>query len=156
MGNVLNRVTKEYLKSVNTPDYNPEEWVINPSLPEGIEQKFIKIVDNIAMEMSEEEKNQILDEEREAVENTKEYVYSTGYFDHDTQITLKATEDAQTKFTKMVTLLNTALMVGAINSNTPQYFFDINDELKQLTTGEFLGLMIRYGLWAQQVFVNYE
>jgi len=32
MANVLNRITKEYRVSVNTPDYSESEWVINPNL----------------------------------------------------------------------------------------------------------------------------
>jgi len=32
MANVLNRKTKEYLISVNTPDYSQEDWIINPNL----------------------------------------------------------------------------------------------------------------------------
>lgn len=32
MANVLNRVTKEYLVSVNTPEYDPSVWIINPDM----------------------------------------------------------------------------------------------------------------------------
>jgi hypothetical protein len=32
MANVLNRETKLYLESVNTPEYDPAEWLINPDL----------------------------------------------------------------------------------------------------------------------------
>jgi hypothetical protein len=32
MANVLNRTTNEYLLSVNTPDYDPASWIINPDL----------------------------------------------------------------------------------------------------------------------------
>ena len=37
MSNVLNRITKEYKLSVNTPDYSDIDWIINPdiSLVEG-------------------------------------------------------------------------------------------------------------------------
>ena len=34
MANVINRITKQYLKSVNTPDYPVNEWIINPVLPD--------------------------------------------------------------------------------------------------------------------------
>ncbi|RYD66146.1 MAG: DUF4376 domain-containing protein [Verrucomicrobiaceae bacterium] len=34
MANVLNRATNLYLESVNTPDYDVSEWVINPDLSE--------------------------------------------------------------------------------------------------------------------------
>ncbi len=32
MANVLNRITKRYLKSVNTPDYPVADWIINPDM----------------------------------------------------------------------------------------------------------------------------
>lgn len=32
MANVLNRTTKQYLTSVNTPDFDPALWIINPDL----------------------------------------------------------------------------------------------------------------------------
>jgi len=32
MANVLNRTTKQYLASVNTPEYPVAEWIINPDL----------------------------------------------------------------------------------------------------------------------------
>lgn len=32
MSNVLNRTTKQYLVSVNTPDYSDVDWIINPDL----------------------------------------------------------------------------------------------------------------------------
>jgi len=32
MANVLNRTTKVYLESVNTPDYPDTDWIINPDL----------------------------------------------------------------------------------------------------------------------------
>lgn len=32
MANVLNRTTREYLPSVNTPEYPVEDWIINPDM----------------------------------------------------------------------------------------------------------------------------
>lgn len=32
MAAVLHRTTKQYLPSVNTPDYSPAQWIINPDL----------------------------------------------------------------------------------------------------------------------------
>ena len=34
MSNVLHKITKQYLKSVNTPDYMDGNWLINPILPD--------------------------------------------------------------------------------------------------------------------------
>lgn len=33
MANVVNRITKQYFKSVNTPDYPESDWIHNPVLP---------------------------------------------------------------------------------------------------------------------------
>lgn len=42
MANVLNRSTKEYRKFVNTPDYSPALWIINPDISavEGWDTKY--------------------------------------------------------------------------------------------------------------------
>jgi hypothetical protein len=32
MANVLNRTTKQFLASVNTPDYSEADWIVNPDL----------------------------------------------------------------------------------------------------------------------------
>jgi hypothetical protein len=32
MSTVLNRTTKELIESANTPDYSPDEWIINPDM----------------------------------------------------------------------------------------------------------------------------
>lgn len=32
MANVLNRTTKQFLTSVNTPDYSEADWIVNPDL----------------------------------------------------------------------------------------------------------------------------
>ena len=41
MANVINRITKKYLKSVNTPDYPELEWIINPELPDCEPKHFV-------------------------------------------------------------------------------------------------------------------
>jgi len=58
MANVINRVTKRLLLSVNTPDYSESEWIINPDLSavNSIPQKFWKIEGDDVVEMSIEEK----------------------------------------------------------------------------------------------------
>ena len=46
MASVLNKQTKAYLVSVNTPDYPESEWIINPDMSEvvGLAPKYWKIV----------------------------------------------------------------------------------------------------------------
>jgi len=59
MANVLNRTTKQYLKSVNTPDFPTASWIINPDLTAvaGVPSKFWKIIGDVVSEMSSAEKD---------------------------------------------------------------------------------------------------
>lgn len=61
MANVLNRTTKEYLISVNTPDYPEVTWIINPDLSgvEGVPSKYWKITGDTISEMNQSEKNAV-------------------------------------------------------------------------------------------------
>ena len=47
MSNVINKKTGQYLKSVHTPDYIHDDWIINPTEQE-IEEYTI-VVDNTEM-----------------------------------------------------------------------------------------------------------
>lgn len=49
MADVLNRVTKQYIKSANTPDFDPADWIINPNLAAVVGQpiKYWKIAGNV-------------------------------------------------------------------------------------------------------------
>ena len=56
MANVFNKITKEYRKSVNTPDYPENEWIINPDFVPDCESKYIVVEGNTIREMTIEEK----------------------------------------------------------------------------------------------------
>lgn len=58
MANVLNRTSLVYLESVNTPEYDPSEWIINPDLSSvsDIPVSYWKIVGDTVEAMSEEER----------------------------------------------------------------------------------------------------
>ena len=52
MANVLHRTTKQYLKSVNTPDYPVADWIVNPDLSAvtGFDSKYWLISgDNVTL-----------------------------------------------------------------------------------------------------------
>ena len=55
MADVINRITKEFKRSVNTPDYPENEWIINPVMPK-CEIKYLKIDGDSVLEMSVVEK----------------------------------------------------------------------------------------------------
>lgn len=59
MADVLNRTTKQYLKSVNTPNFPTADWIINPDLTAvaGVPSKYWKITGDVVAEMSSAEKD---------------------------------------------------------------------------------------------------
>jgi len=61
MASVLNRTTKQFLGSVNTPDYPDSTWIINPDMSavSGVNKKYWKITDDNVTEMSQEEKDTV-------------------------------------------------------------------------------------------------
>lgn len=61
MASVINRITKEFLESVNTPDYSPTDWIINPDLSSvnGILEKYWIINGNTVRPATTEEQSQI-------------------------------------------------------------------------------------------------
>ena len=67
MANVLNRNTREYLVSVNTPDYPETEWIINPDLSqvESVPQIYWKVSGDTVISMTPSEIAAV-DAEREA------------------------------------------------------------------------------------------
>jgi len=58
MANVIHRLIKQYLKSVNTPDYPATEWIINPVLPD-CDKKFMVIESDNIREMTAAEKAEL-------------------------------------------------------------------------------------------------
>lgn len=64
MSNVLNRDTKEYFTSVNTPNYPTRDWIINPDLTAvvGTNRKYWKIVGDTVSLMTKEERDVVDDD----------------------------------------------------------------------------------------------
>jgi hypothetical protein len=60
MANVIHRTTKQYLKSVNTPDFPTVNWIINPVLP-ACPQKYWRIVGDEVKEMTTSQKKAVDD-----------------------------------------------------------------------------------------------
>lgn len=59
MANVLHRITKQYLKSVNTPDYMDGNWLINPILPDCKPLEWV-IEGNVVRESTRDEKDALI------------------------------------------------------------------------------------------------
>lgn len=58
MATVLNRTTLEILQSVNTPDYDPADWIVDPDLSaiKDVPKKYWKVVGDSVVEMDATEK----------------------------------------------------------------------------------------------------
>lgn len=61
MASVINRITKQYFMSVNTPDYPESDWIINPDLSAvaNVPAKYWKIDGDSVVEMTTTEKSQV-------------------------------------------------------------------------------------------------
>ena len=59
MGNVLNRTTKEYRESVNTPDFPVEDWLHNPDLSsvDGVDRDWWVVDGSSVREATTQEKD---------------------------------------------------------------------------------------------------
>lgn len=58
MATVLHRTTRELRRSVNTPDFDTADWIINPTLPE-CEPRYWKITGDTVSEMDAAEKEAV-------------------------------------------------------------------------------------------------
>lgn len=69
MANVLNRTTKQFLASVNTPEYPTAQWIINPDMSavNGYPSKYWIITGDVVSLMSEPERDAIDAAEMEAM-----------------------------------------------------------------------------------------
>lgn len=58
MANVLHRISKVYLRSVNTPEYSADDWIINPNLSavKGYPEKYWAIDGNDVFLMDKTER----------------------------------------------------------------------------------------------------
>jgi hypothetical protein len=72
MANVLNRTTKQFLTSANTPEYPVEQWIHNPDMSEvvGYPSKYWVITGDVVTLMSKAERDAVdaneLDANRDA------------------------------------------------------------------------------------------
>ena len=60
MANVFDGLNKQYLESVNTPDYTDDSrYAINPTLPGGVPYKYLKVTAGVVSEMDQAEKDAV-------------------------------------------------------------------------------------------------
>ena len=56
MSIVFHRSNGTMLPFANTPDYPTDQWLINPVLPDGVPWKYLKVVGDSVVEMTDQEK----------------------------------------------------------------------------------------------------
>lgn len=81
MANLINKLTGKVLLSVNTPDYDEGEWLVNPPglkilIANNVPQRFWKITADDVVEMSDQEKADVKAIDLETFRIS--YVESTG------------------------------------------------------------------------------
>lgn len=71
MASVLNRTTRQFLSSANTPDYPVEDWIINPDMGSvvGVPQKYWVITGDVVSEMDQAAKDVVTAAEVQAQED---------------------------------------------------------------------------------------
>jgi hypothetical protein len=61
MATVVHKTTFQILSSVNTPDFDPAQWLVNPDLTalDGVPTKYWKLSGNAVIEMTQTEKDAV-------------------------------------------------------------------------------------------------
>ena len=78
-----------------------------------------------------------------------------GYLDAETRFKLKTTTKAQRDFAAMTTLVMVAMQGGAMNNATGLTIWDFDGAQQTITAGNYLALMLRYGLFCKAMFDDY-
>ena len=91
MSNVLNRINKKFLQSVNTPEYSGVDWIINPDLSgvEGFDSKYWVITGDVITLMEKSARDSI---DVQITSNQRDYIASR----------LDAIQDADVEFYKLL------------------------------------------------------
>ena len=108
MANVINRITRQYLKSVNTPNYPVKDWIINPILPD-CDSKYYFIENDIVREMTQIERNELVYSTESSVYLIEEKQLMTNVNGHDYKNNSNAIinpimPNCNIKYTKVVNL----------------------------------------------------
>lgn len=106
MANVINKITRQYLKSVNTPDYPLNKWIANPVLPE-CDPKYYIIEGDLVREMDQSEKDNLVYSTESIVYLIIEKQLLTNINGHDYENNSNAIinsimPDCEIKYTKVV------------------------------------------------------
>ena len=84
--------------------------------------------------------------------STYESALAAGYTDQSTGLHLKTEREAQTLFTSQVTLLQLAVTAKVAPATVD--LWDASGTKRTLALADFFALMLRYGLYCQQLFAT--
>lgn len=87
---------------------------------------------------------------------TLEEVWATGYTDGSLSIRLRATENDQNRYGRLVLLSQLGISKGYISLDTMQSIWDFDGQEHRLSTGDLLNLIVRYGFWCKQMYDLYD
>ena len=76
---------------------------------------------------------------------------AAGYTDETTGIKLRADSTAQRKFTSQLLILRTAVEYAGAPTNMPVQIWDYNGAVQSLPFTDYVGLMLRFGMWVAAV-----
>lgn len=84
MSNVVNRVTKQYLTSVNTPDFPSSQWIVNPDLSAvgGFPSRYWILTGDVVTLMSQAQRDavddQLFTDGMAAIGPTQDHIFGDG------------------------------------------------------------------------------
>lgn len=138
-----------FRESVNTPEFDNDEWIINPDLSAviGVPRKYWKLVENEIVEMTAEEK-EIVDQPSSkekvnaAIEFGKDLILEFGSGNVEASVPLEITK-AITKELEPITI---ALMTGTVTVAL--------DEMKKLDSVYINDMTKAYFIAKMQAFID--
>ena len=78
-----------------------------------------------------------------------------GYSDATLNIKLKTTQNAQNLFSQLAVFIQLGLTAGVIDMNSLYVIWDFDDKPINITIGNLIGLLLRYGGYCKQLFDDY-
>ncbi len=149
MASALQKSTMIFRESVNTPEFDNDEWIINPDLSAviGVPRKYWKLVENEIVEMTAEEKaivDQPTSKEKvnAAIEFGKDLILEFGSGNVEASVPLEITK-AITKELEPITI---ALMTGTVTVAL--------DEMKKLDSVYIDDMTKAYFIAKMQAFIE--
>jgi hypothetical protein len=145
MANVLNRTTLEYRASVNTADYPPSDWLINPDLSAvaGLDPAFWIVDAQQVRPRTDAERLPILkDRKLQALDAWWTARTASGVTVG--ALALDASPEAQGRFTSLATMEQLALAAGAKTGQSESGLADRSGVWHTMTVTDAFAVLLEY------------